>query len=115
VKSNKEFQQFQKEFKGWQKKFGLTGYQCHFNYEPLEESFADIVVNQNGMVATIRLNSALPHKDVPHKNIKRTAKHEAIHLLIYRLEDKARCRYIQPDEVYEAGEELVIKLEGLIS
>jgi len=111
---NKDFELFQKEFKKWQEKFGLTGWAVYFKYEPLERSFADIAINLEDMVATVRLNSDLPDKDKPHKDIKRSAKHEAIHLLVGRLEFNGRYRFVSDGEISESGEELVRKLENLI-
>ena len=66
------------------------------------------------MVATVRLNSNLPEKDKPYKDIKRSAKHEALHLLVGRLELNGRYRYLAETEIYEATEELVFRLEKLI-
>jgi len=115
MRNNKnEFSQFQKEFKKWQQKFGLTGYRVYFKYEPLDNCFADVKVNLGCMVATVRLNSKLPDEDKPFKDIKQSAKHEAIHLLVGRLEQNARYRYSSENEIYEAVEELVCKLEGLV-
>jgi len=111
---NKDFVQFTSYFKEYQKKFGLTGYKVYFKYEPIENGFASITANQNDMVATVRLNSDLPDKDKPHKDIKRSAKHEAIHLLLFRLEHRTIARYVSEEEIYEAIEELVFKLEDLI-
>jgi len=111
---NKDFELFQKEFKKWQVKFGLTGYSVYFRYEELDGSFASIDVKQEAMVATVRLNSK-PDDDVKQfKDIKRSAKHEALHLLINKLEARGRERYVSPPEIYEASEELVVKLEELI-
>ena len=109
-----DFELFQSEFKKWQEKFGLNGWTVYFKYEPIEDHFAEIVTNLDNMVATVRLNSELPEKDKPLKDIKRDAKHEAIHLLIARLEGNGRSRFITGSEIYESGEELVHKLEGLI-
>jgi len=109
-----DFDLFQKEFKKWQHYFGLTGYKVYFKYEPIESSFADIQINQGAMVATVTLNSELPDRDKPFKDIKKSAKHEALHLLIGRLEQNGRFRYISENEIYEAAEELVFKLEELI-
>ena len=111
---NKDFSMFQKHFRRYQKRFGLTGYKVYFKHEPIEESFADITVQRSDMVATVRLNSQLPDKAKPFRDIGRDAKHEAIHLLLYRLEYLARCRYVSESEIYEATEELVFKLEELI-
>jgi len=111
---NKDFALFQKEFKKWQKIFGLTGYKVYFSCEPLEESFANICIEQDKMVATVRFSSKLPDKDKPFNDIKRTAKHEAVHLLVGRLEMNGRYRHASAGEIYEATEELVNKLEKLI-
>ena len=111
---SKDFKDFQKYFKHYQKLFGLTGYQVYFKYEPIEESFANISINQTSMVVTVRLNSNLPEKDIPFKDIKRTAKHEAIHLLVGRLEQNGRYRYSSENEIFEAVEELVNRIWDLI-
>ena len=113
-KTNDDFLQFQKYFKEYQQRFGLMGYQVYFKYESLEHSFASIIVNQFDKVVTVRLNSKPDKETEPFKDIKKSAKHEALHLLIYNMEDLARVRYIQEWTVNEASEELVHKLEGLI-
>ena len=110
---NKDFINFQKYFKQYQKLFGLTGYEVYFKYEPIE-GFANISLNQEEMVATVRLNSKLADKDKPHKDIRKDAKHEALHLLVGRLEKNGRYRYCAEAELYEATEELVNRLDGLI-
>lgn len=111
---SKDFEDFQKYFKEYQQRFGLTGYKVYFKCEPLEQSFADIRINQIDMVATVVLNSALPDKDKPFRDARRSAKHEAIHLLLGRLEHRAKCRYVAEEEIYEAIEEIVFKLENLL-
>jgi len=114
MKTNKDFALFQKEFTKWQKLFGLTGYKVYFKHEPLEKGFAEIAIGLGVMVATVQLNSNLPDKDKPFKDIKRDAKHEALHLLIGRLENNGKYRYSTEAEIDEAAEELVVKLEDLI-
>jgi len=111
---NEDFALFQEEFKRYQQLFGLTGWKVYFKYEPLEEHFAEINANLGGMVATVSLNSKLPKKDKVFKDIKQSAKHEAIHLLLSRLEKNARYRFVSEGEIYETTEELVFKLENLI-
>jgi len=109
-----DFELFQQEFKKWQEKFGLTGYQVYFKHEAFDDGFASIKINQGDMVVTVRLNKQLPAKDKPFKDVKRSAKHEAIHLLVGRLEQDGRYRYCSEPEIYEATEELVHRLEGLV-
>jgi len=111
---DKDFKLFQSEFKKWQQRFGLTGYKVYFKHEPIEDSFANISISQGVMAATVRLSSEVSDKDKPHEDIKRSAKHEALHLLVGRLEQNGRWRYSSENEIYEATEELVFKLEDLI-
>jgi len=108
---NKDFAEFQKWFKYFQKKFGLTGYKVYFKYEEVDGGYADITADQENMVVTVRLSS-LPCKDRP---IKQSAKHEAIHLLLHRLEDCAVDRFTTSKDIYSAAEEIVFKLEDLIT
>ena len=112
--TGEDFVTFQKEFKKWQKFFGLNGYTIYFKYKPLDDQFADIEIEQNIMAAIVRLNSRLSENSEPFKDIKRSAKHEAIHLLIGRLNYLATCRYVESKDIYEASEELVHRLDGLI-
>lgn len=106
-----DFKLFQKLFREYQKKFGLTGYKVYFKHEPLEGCFADITVIQRDMVATARLNSK-PSWGL--RSIEQSAKHEALHLLLNRLEHRACNRWVSEEEIYEVVEELVFKLEDLI-
>lgn len=112
---NKDFELFQSEFKKWQQRFGLTGYKVYFIYEPVENAFANIQINQGSMVVSVKLNSKLSDENKPFKDIKKSAKHEALHLLIGRLEQVGRYRYSSENEICEATEELVFKLEDLIN
>lgn len=114
VAENKDFTDFKRYFLEYVERFGLNGYKIYFMYEPLKKSFAEINTKQNDRVATVYLNSKLTGSDKLHKDIKGTAKHEALHLLIFSLEDKAWGRFTTKDSVYEAAEELTRKLEALI-
>jgi len=111
---SRDFEAFKREFIRRQEQFGLNGYQVYFRHEPSDNSFARIDTNLSNMVATVRLNSELPDKDKPHKDPKGSAKHEAIHLLLNRLEINALSRFSTEAEIDEATEELVHKLERLI-
>ena len=111
---NKDFADFQRYFKEYQELFGLTGYKVYFRHEPLDGCFAKVAVQQLDMVATVYLDSVLPEQFKSFKNIKGSAKHEALHLLVSRLENRAISRFASEDEIYEAVEELVRKLEDLV-
>ena len=107
-----DFERFQKEFKKWQQKFGLTGYRVYFEYVPLEGDYADTYFQPSNLVVNVRLNSVARSR---HKeDVNRLAKHEAIHLLLAKIETLAKERYTSPNDISEATEELTIRLEGLI-
>ena len=110
-----EFKEFQKHFLKYQKLFGLTGYKIYFKHELLNAGYANITVNQGDMVATISLDNNISKEDRKLRSVKENAKHEAIHLLLMKLENRAMDRYVRPEEIDEAVEELVFKLEDLIN
>ena len=113
-KESRELVTFKREFERYQNLFGLTGYKIYFEHVPLNDNFAQINCNQHDMCAAVRLNSE-PHPAIKsHSNPKRSAKHEAIHLMLNKITDLATQRYIKQGEIYEAEEELVYKLENLI-
>src|SRR3989304_4995264 len=105
--TSEEFVVFCDEFTKWQHYLSLDCYKVYFKHEKFEDSFAEIEINQCSMVATVRLNSEIPDTDRPFADPKMHAKHEAIHLLLGRVEAGARERYCSPDEISEAVEELV--------
>jgi hypothetical protein len=109
-----EFKEFQKTFTAYQKQFGLNGYKIYFKNEDIIDSFADVLVNQDGMVATVRLANNLSKEEKSYLNVPANAKHEALHLLVGRLSDCAQSRYMTKGQVAEAEEELVRRLENLI-
>lgn len=112
----KDFDLFKRTFTKYQEGFGLLGYTVYLKYEPIESGeFANITVSQDEMVATVRLNSKLGKEDKQFKHVELSAKHEATHLLLNRLEYLARCRYyIGSDDISEECESLVNKLCRLI-
>jgi hypothetical protein len=112
---SKDFDDFKRYFKEYQKRFGLMGFRVYFAYEALEDRFGSVVVDVDTMTAKVSLANDLAEEQKPFVDIKGTAKHEAIHLLLARVKNIALSRYIRDGEFREAEEELVYKLEELIS
>jgi hypothetical protein len=111
---SKDFDDFQRYFKKYQQRFGLTGYSVYFAHEDLLDRFGALTTDVDTMTSKASLASDLPKEQEQFKNIKRTAKHEAIHLLLARIVALASNRYLHEGELREAEEELVYKLEELI-
>jgi hypothetical protein len=108
-----EFRRFKTEFLRWVKIFGLTNYRIDYSIENLENNFAEIHINEEGKVALVILSKELKNKRTidNFRGTEHHARHEAIHLLIHRLLDLARARYINPMELEEEDESLVRKIE----
>ena len=111
--SRKQFKEFCAEFTRLQMKMGLNGYKVYFLHTALDGCFANITCDQRQVVATVRLTTTVSDDDAAFFNPIAHAKHEAIHLLVHRLEERARQRYITTDEIYEATEELVRRIEQI--
>ncbi len=109
-----DFELFKKHFTEYQKMFGLTGYETYIKFERLGGCFANVVVRQDSMVATVCLNKECDVGSLPFLDVRKSAKHEALHLLLGRFAHLARSRYASKEEIYVAEEEIVNKLEKLV-
>jgi len=110
------FELFQKECRKWVDIFGLDEWKVYFLH--LDESNANRLAacNYVGLtfVATFVLNKNWRH-DTPNNNwVKMVARHEVVHLLTAPLNCLATARYVTEDEVDNAVERLVHKLEAII-
>ncbi len=105
-----KFERFKKYFKEYQERFGLKGYKIYFECAPLKGANAQIDVTQGQHFAEVTFDKNLSKGE----DIRRIAKHEAIHLLTARLEARARERCCFAEEIAEACEELAFKLDDLI-
>lgn len=105
---------FEKEFRKYQKLFGLTGWDVSFMVAPLVNTVSALRYSGSDCLATVTLNDTLPVLDSSLLNIKKTAKHEAIHLLLARYDYVASARYIDSEELLFANEEIVVKLTDII-
>ena len=112
--SSKDFAEFKKTFMKYQQLFGCTGYKIFFEREKLKNDCANITIRDECRIATVKLDSALPEREKKDQPIELLAKHEAIHLLLARYVHYAESRYVNEEQVIEAEEELVRKLEKLI-
>ncbi|KKK97133.1 hypothetical protein LCGC14_2655810 [marine sediment metagenome] len=112
--SDRDFAIFQRVFKKYQRLFGLESWQIYFKHEPDDDTFASLSMNYANRAATVYLNSALTKEDKRFKDVRKSAKHEAVHLLLAALEGEARARFSTPDIITKVLEETVNKLVGLI-
>ena len=106
-----EFELFKKEFGRYQRLFGLEGYKINFENKSLKDRNSDICIDVQGMAANVVFDRSNKRDE---KDIKKIAKHECTHLFLGRVTTYAHRRYITPDLIEEAEEEVVRKLVDLI-
>ena len=90
--TKKQFAEFKREFKRQAARLGLQGCDVVFSFEPLEDSFASCASDSEGAVATIALNSEVPEEHFQDLNVPQHAIHEALELLLARIEVLAQSR-----------------------
>jgi len=112
VKTTKaRFNFFKKCFIEYKDRFGLLEWDIGYKIEDLGTSLASLTYRANECVATLRLSTSMPEGD---SDLKGTAKHEAVHLLLANYDHIASCRYCSPEELIQANEEVTVKLTKLI-
>ncbi len=114
VTTPRDFEIFKREFTKYQRLLGLTGIQVYFTHEPLDDDNAQLLMKYAECTATACLNSELSEGQEPFKDVKGWGKHEAIHLLLMRLQGEAEYRYATKESIVEANEETVHRLEAVI-
>lgn len=111
--TKKDFERFQAEFRRWQKQLGLTDYHCAIRHEFVEGCFGGIIADHAGKIVTVKFSTEIPDHDRDVYDPPRTARHEALELLLARLENIARCRYCFPDDITEERHAVIRRLENL--
>ena len=112
--TKKEFEEFKRGFNETVEILGLKGYQIYFFHEDLKkESFADITIDQEGMIASARFNLVDRGRIHVEHTPYGSGVHEALHLLMARLYDLTTSRYVNREEIIEAEHDIVRRLEKL--
>jgi len=83
--TKKNFESFKKEFNKYVGLFGLKDWDITFLHTKIDGAYADILVKADSSVATVSFNSNLC-SNACKKDAKSSGKHEAIHLLLARLQ-----------------------------
>lgn len=109
------FEIFKREARRMIKELGLLDWDVYFVHEEFKKdshSLAQCRVHYTDKSATLALNKDFEDGDVSPKFIRQTARHEVFHLLLARLEGVAKERFVNGNELYEADEEVVNRLEN---
>lgn len=107
------FEEFKKEFVGWQEKLGLTQYEIYFHHETTDDCVAQIRVREIQKIADVYLANSMSRANIV-QGPESHAKHEAIHLLLHRMKWLGETRYIENNDLLEEWEAIVRRLEKVL-
>jgi len=109
-----EFKEFKTLFMGWVRRFGLYGWTVYFRHEEVDGCFADINIDLENMVATVRFTTEIDDDDLQDYDLYVIAKHEVMHLFTAKLAWLANSRFATEVEIKSAVEEIANSLGSLI-
>lgn len=116
--TKQDFELFKKECHQWIDKLELNNWKIYFEWGGnTPNTYSTIFTKQDSYVGTIYFTKDWEMTGVISilDGIKETAKHEIIHLLLSRFSNYAKSKDYTSADLYEAEEELVRKLERLIT
>ncbi len=109
-----EFELFKREFLKWQRRLGLTDWKVYFEHVEVDDGFAEIIMDHEGCLATVRLTTKVPGPDVPDFDPAAHARHEALELLLGPVRRLMTWRYVVPDDINIEIHRVVRRLEKLL-
>ena len=115
--TSKHFEVFQREVRRCINLFGLLTWRVHIEHGPCENSpcRAECYYDVSNRSSTITLNTEWDEDDkINNVEIKVSARHEVIHLIICRLAALGMDRYVSQRDFQEEQEALVRLLHRLI-
>jgi len=115
--TQKHFEIFKKEVRKWVDIFQLNGWQIYFKHKTNKTDFGGLATILKNKVATFFFTQSFDDAvcSFTEEAIKKTARHEVIHLLLARLSCLVSERFVSENEVEEAEEEIVNILVNYIN
>ena len=111
------FAYFQERVLYWIQQFGITGWQCYFEHALVEGVYAVTSAKSIYRVVTFTLTTNWydsSGRRLNKEEINKTARHEAIHLLILPLQALVYGAFVTEDEALTETESLVHSLDKLL-
>ena len=109
-----EFMAFKLECVRWQHKFGLMDWRLCFRFETAEDGLAGIRCDFEGRIASVFLNPFQERCTKREVDVRRSARHEMLHLLLAELQ-YLNGRRLVSDNTWQAAEHGVIRrLESVL-
>ena len=115
--TKKDFEVFKRECEYWVKKLQLDDMEIHYWHEnpTNERADASTSIDTVGRRADIRFSvDNFDPNEFSLKYIKDVARHEMLHILLDGLNDVAHSRFILRDQITQATEVIIRKLEKIL-
>jgi len=113
--TGEHFKIFQEEAWYWIQRFGLKGWNIHYTHENTDnESFATCAHNVSGRVVTLNLEKDWEDFLVTERQVRQSAFHEVIHILLARLRWLAIERAVGIGDVDQEIETIIRTLENAV-
>lgn len=106
-----DFALFQAECARWLQRFGLTEWRASFKWRQLDEDFAQTHINIQGRCAAFVLSKAWPKDVSHHSQVRSSALHEVVHLLVYDVEHLVTDRVVTVELKDRTVEALVRRIQ----
>ena len=111
----KHFEIFKKECERWQKAFGLLNWEFNFYHSKEDErSIATTECDNDNRVAFITLNTGLEDVEITNYEIKKSAFHEVMEVLLYSIRYIAEERYVNECEIDTEIHNIIRTLEHVV-
>ena len=110
-----EYARFKKAFIAWQRRLGLMEWQVYFAHAPIRDAYGDITADHLGGCATVRMAAEIAEEAAADFDPERTAKHEALELLVSPMEWLARSRAVMEEDIERETHRLVRRLEHVLT
>lgn len=112
----KDFEIFKKECIRLQKEWGLLGWELVFKFESLidKKHMAETNANLSSRKATLFLSSELPDENKDDRDPIANARHEMLHVLLWRMSGNGYERFTTRAELEESEHEVIMQLLKII-
>ena len=111
----KHFEEFKKYHAEYLMRYGLLQWSVEYKHGALDDAYAESEMGFRGKCLTVTFSADWTKtRPLNSDELRKLAKHEVNHTLLYSLYWHATARYIQPDTLQEAEEAIVRTLDRLI-
>ena len=112
--TKKDFKLFESECRKWIKKMSLGDWDVDFFHSDREGALASTRANWSGKSAAITFNTEWDEEYYNNKQIKITALHEALELLLMELRVLASSRYLAEPDIDHATHTVIQRMVNML-